>query len=329
MNELTLDGKKYISSKRAAEITGYAKDYVGQLAREGYVVATMVGRSWYVLESSINAHRFGNEAQELDKSTVTHSSDGQINTKNIAHNLTNDVAPIWVPAAYTTEEVNLIVPIKEKVADVVSTIKIIENNHTSTEMWHDQSVKDEPIAAESPENSLPNMQEAWQEWFAQKNQSLLESEEVMESRYAQAIEPILEVKQKQDYAPVATVVSMGETANDTHISSVEPRASDENHMQESKTNVVKNEEVTTVITIQKVRNTVADPNKRSKSNVSILPRTRNKNFLVPNALLIGLIITCCSIFFIASGYGEKYINASVYKKSPIINFLEGKSFILR
>lgn len=64
MNELTLDGKTYISSKRAAEITGYAKDYVGQLCREGRVQARLVGRNWYLLESSIRAHRFGEaEAQ--------------------------------------------------------------------------------------------------------------------------------------------------------------------------------------------------------------------------------------------------------------------------
>jgi hypothetical protein len=64
MNELTIDGKTYISSKRAAEITGYARDYVGQLAREGHVVARLVGRSWYVLESSIREHRFGKEGEE-------------------------------------------------------------------------------------------------------------------------------------------------------------------------------------------------------------------------------------------------------------------------
>jgi hypothetical protein len=64
MNELTLDGKTYVSSKRAAEITGYAKDYVGQLCREGHVEARLVGRNWYVLESSIREHRFGKGESE-------------------------------------------------------------------------------------------------------------------------------------------------------------------------------------------------------------------------------------------------------------------------
>ena len=62
MDELTIDDKKYVSSKRAAQITGYAKDYIGQLCREGYVEAKRVGRSWYVLEAAIKDHRFGNDA---------------------------------------------------------------------------------------------------------------------------------------------------------------------------------------------------------------------------------------------------------------------------
>jgi hypothetical protein len=59
MEEITIEDKKYISSKRAAKITGYAKDYVGQLCREGRVPARLVGRNWYVLETAIQDHRFG------------------------------------------------------------------------------------------------------------------------------------------------------------------------------------------------------------------------------------------------------------------------------
>lgn len=59
MDEITIGDKVYISSKQAAKITGYAKDYVGQLCREGRVEARLVGRNWYVLESAIREHRFG------------------------------------------------------------------------------------------------------------------------------------------------------------------------------------------------------------------------------------------------------------------------------
>jgi len=65
MDELVIGEKKYISSKKAAELTGYAKDYIGQLCREGRVEARLVGRSWYVLESSIAEHRFGKQEEEV------------------------------------------------------------------------------------------------------------------------------------------------------------------------------------------------------------------------------------------------------------------------
>lgn len=70
MDELTIDERKYISSKRAAEITGYAKDYVGQLCRGGYVPARRIGRNWYVLESAIKDHRFGAVAEENLESAI-------------------------------------------------------------------------------------------------------------------------------------------------------------------------------------------------------------------------------------------------------------------
>lgn len=57
MDELVVDGEKYISSGRAARLSGYAKDYIGQLCRAGKVDAKMVGRSWYVKESAIKEHR--------------------------------------------------------------------------------------------------------------------------------------------------------------------------------------------------------------------------------------------------------------------------------
>lgn len=67
MDEIFIEEKKYISSKRAANMTGYAKDYIGQLCREGRVPARLVGRSWYVLETAIQDHRFGNQKTEQEK----------------------------------------------------------------------------------------------------------------------------------------------------------------------------------------------------------------------------------------------------------------------
>jgi len=70
MDEIFIEEKKYISSKRAAKVTGYAKDYVGQLCREGRLPARLVGRSWYVLEAAIHDHRFGNQKIEQETQIV-------------------------------------------------------------------------------------------------------------------------------------------------------------------------------------------------------------------------------------------------------------------
>lgn len=67
MDELIIGEKKYVSSKQAAKMTGYAKDYIGQLCREGRVPARLVGRSWYVLETAIQDHRFGEQKTEQEQ----------------------------------------------------------------------------------------------------------------------------------------------------------------------------------------------------------------------------------------------------------------------
>jgi len=54
---ISLDGKDYISAPRAAEITGYHQDYVGQLARTGKILSRQVGNRWYVERSGITAHK--------------------------------------------------------------------------------------------------------------------------------------------------------------------------------------------------------------------------------------------------------------------------------
>ena len=54
---IILEGKNYISARRASKLMNYAQDYVGQLCRGGKVDARMIGRSWFVTEESLKAHR--------------------------------------------------------------------------------------------------------------------------------------------------------------------------------------------------------------------------------------------------------------------------------
>jgi hypothetical protein len=55
--EINLGGTIYISSKKAAEITGYTQDYIGQLARGGQIVAQRVSGLWYIVEESLRNYK--------------------------------------------------------------------------------------------------------------------------------------------------------------------------------------------------------------------------------------------------------------------------------
>jgi len=59
---VSFDGKDHISASRAAKITGYHPDYVGQLARSGAIISRQVGNRWYVDREAIVTHK-----QQKDK----------------------------------------------------------------------------------------------------------------------------------------------------------------------------------------------------------------------------------------------------------------------
>lgn len=61
---LILDGKEYVSSKRAAEASGYAQDYIGQLARAGFIDAKRVGGLWYISLDSLREYKQSSENRE-------------------------------------------------------------------------------------------------------------------------------------------------------------------------------------------------------------------------------------------------------------------------
>lgn len=60
--ELTIEGKSYVSSKRAAELSGYAQDYIGQLARKQLIDARRIGGLWYVFLDSLTQYQKQAEA---------------------------------------------------------------------------------------------------------------------------------------------------------------------------------------------------------------------------------------------------------------------------
>ncbi|MFZ1075017.1 MAG: hypothetical protein WAN50_01455 [Minisyncoccia bacterium] len=128
MDEILIDEKKYISSKRAAKITGYAKDYVGQLCREGRVPARLVGRSWYVLDTAIHDHRFGNGKSEEEI---------KANTRPERPALTSS----WANPRYEAAKTDVLPPVK-------------------------RHYKEEHIPpVETPAQAPATLQESWRDWF--------------------------------------------------------------------------------------------------------------------------------------------------------------------
>lgn len=64
------EGKKYISARRASEISDYASDYVGQLCRAGKLDCRMIGRSWFVTEESIHLHKAAISREEAIRGRI-------------------------------------------------------------------------------------------------------------------------------------------------------------------------------------------------------------------------------------------------------------------
>ena len=56
-----IDGKKYISTKKASELTGYTSDYIGQISRGGTIKSKLIGKTKFVEEIEIleYAKKFG------------------------------------------------------------------------------------------------------------------------------------------------------------------------------------------------------------------------------------------------------------------------------
>src|SRR3989338_7405803 len=139
MDELIIGEEKYVSSKRAAELTGYAKDYIGQLCREGRVEARLVGRSWYVREAAIKDHRFGAENAVKSDDTLKHVAD------------TTNIDSSWEKPKYEPEETYEVPRLAEK--NVKEESEIVEE-----------------IQQEDAEDTATKMQEAWRTWFAERQQ---------------------------------------------------------------------------------------------------------------------------------------------------------------
>lgn len=69
MDSLDIEGKEYISARRAGSEHGYTSDYIGQLVRKGSLEGKKVGRAWYVSVDSLSAYE-----KVLEKEKETRSA---------------------------------------------------------------------------------------------------------------------------------------------------------------------------------------------------------------------------------------------------------------
>jgi hypothetical protein len=163
VDELIISGKKYISSKRASEITGYAKDYVGQLARSGKIPATRVGRAWYVDESKLISHensegeQEGTQIQQIPKaespiespfSRVQHTK--QRTFTNVSHALAvapKDFQKTWSRIRYFEDDAVLF-PAVQETHDLSASLKREEDKIIS------DSRESNPVRLRVLQNSL-------------------------------------------------------------------------------------------------------------------------------------------------------------------------------
>lgn len=198
MDELTIADKKYLSSKKAAKLTGYAKDYVGQLCREGKVEARLVGRNWYVLENSILDHRFGTPSDSGDTPVVDLVGSPEI-TVDTEVSQKDDVEYTWKSPVYTSEPYNGL-PL------------------TTDSASGDLDKSDQSIPAQLPNqnsvNALSDMQSAWQEWFNRQK----EAEKTLPDSSEMLLPPgdEIETKEAEDEGSRGGLLSLTEEQR-THI----------------------------------------------------------------------------------------------------------------
>ncbi len=79
---LIIKEKKYISSKRASELTGYTSDYIGQLAKKGKIAYENIGRTTYVVEDEILSYKSISTYRSRSKKNSLSSKSDKSDNKN-------------------------------------------------------------------------------------------------------------------------------------------------------------------------------------------------------------------------------------------------------
>ena len=117
---LILEGKNYISARRAAKIINYAQDYIGQLCRSGKLDCRMVGRSWFVTEESLLTHRqsaVDSISQKMVKNIDEENIKKDALNSSILSNISLSPALSVTPRQNSNQEISAVPVVSEKVSE--------------------------------------------------------------------------------------------------------------------------------------------------------------------------------------------------------------------
>lgn len=80
-SDTSADDVARVPARRAAEISGYSADYIGQLCRAGKLDAKMIGYTWYVTEKSVFDHirKIEQEQREAEFRKLSRQIKSQVN----------------------------------------------------------------------------------------------------------------------------------------------------------------------------------------------------------------------------------------------------------
>jgi hypothetical protein len=124
-----IEGKKYISSRRASEMSDYSSDYIGQLCRANKLDCKMVGRTWFVTEESIHLHKALISREEVGRNRINNlkgKSENYISIKKAQAQSSVSIKTITESPKITDE--SAMVPVSKSSTDstIVPPVKVAE-----------------------------------------------------------------------------------------------------------------------------------------------------------------------------------------------------------
>ncbi len=87
-SSIDINGKKLLTIKQAASKISYSRDYITRLARERKIVATQIGRIWYVdIDSIKNYKKFAEHEQDVRKKILSDKRKNDLGIKSAKQDL--------------------------------------------------------------------------------------------------------------------------------------------------------------------------------------------------------------------------------------------------